>query len=194
MTDYLNNPVASHLEDFADSYEELKKLEKSYGDYYARALVSPFYEGPEFWPEAREIFASFQAQIDALRMELRRPLLWFTENELKEMTRRASEFPAEPRKPYKKPEEPPSLWAAPPAIRCPPRVALLPVAAGAGLAEEPQTVTVDNRTTITLDTLIDQLVKLRRRLGGDAPVWHVEFGGITETHGADEWEGGVVIK
>jgi hypothetical protein len=60
--------------------------------------------------------------------------------------------------------------------------------------EAPETVTVDGRTTITLDALIKQLEALRETLGGDAPVWHVEFGGITETQGAEEWEGGVAIE
>jgi hypothetical protein len=60
--------------------------------------------------------------------------------------------------------------------------------------EVPETVTVEGRTTITLDALIRQLEALRETLGGDAPVWHVEFGGITETGGAEEWEGGVVIE
>ena len=55
-------------------------------------------------------------------------------------------------------------------------------------------VTSSGRTTITLGALIKQLEELQKTLGKNAPVWHVEFGGITGTRGAEEWEGGVVIE
>ncbi len=172
--DYLNNPVASDLEEFADTFEELKNLEASYQKYYASALVAPFYEGAHFWPEARAVFASYQKQIDALRLRLRMPLLWFTEEEMKQMTTGLSKFPEEPREPYKMPTQPEEEEEEE--------------------EEVPDTVTVGGRTTITLDALIKQLQALRDTLGGAAPVWHVEFGGVTETGGAEEWEGGVVIE
>ncbi len=60
--------------------------------------------------------------------------------------------------------------------------------------EVTETVTVEGRTTITLGALIKQLQELQETLGKNAPVWHVEFGGITGTGGAEEWEGGVVIE
>ena len=179
--DYLNNPVASHLEDIGKSFEELKELETSYQEYYARALVSPFYEGPDFWPEARAVFASLQQRIDALRLELGLPILWFTEDEIRDMNKGITGLPDEPRNPYKLPTQPEEEE-------------------GEEEEEEeeedeevPQTVTMRGRTTITLDTLIEQLMTLRHSVGGDAPVWHTEFGGITETRGAEEWKGGVVI-
>jgi len=157
---------------FRKSFQELEKLETSYEEYYASALASPFYEGAHFWPEARAVFASFQQQIDALRMELRMPLLWITEKEMKEMTTGVSEFPEEPREPYKIPTQPEEE----------------------NEEELPDTVTVGGRTTITLDALIKQLETLRESVGGAAPVWHTEFGGITGTKGAEEWKGGVVIE
>jgi hypothetical protein len=162
----------NNLEAYAETFEELEKVETAYEKYYADALVSPFNEGPEFWPEARSVFASFQGQIDALRMELGMPLLWFTEKEMKEMTK----SPDEPRKPYKMPTAPhvPDEEEE--------------------QEEAPETVTVRGRTTITLDALIKQLEALRETLGDDAPVWHVEFGGTKETRGAEQWKGGVVIE
>jgi hypothetical protein len=57
-----------------------------------------------------------------------------------------------------------------------------------------ETVEVDGWTTITLGALIQQLQELQKKLGPNAPVWHVEFGGITRTHGAEEYEGGVAIE
>lgn len=110
-----------------------------------------------------------------------------------------------------------SLWGAPPAIRGPP--ALLAAASGDQVAtgptsglglprlnigvlqeaeeedeEQEQTVTVRRRTTITLGALIQQLEDLQKTLGRNAPVWHVEMGGITATRGAEAWEGGVAIE
>lgn len=55
-------------------------------------------------------------------------------------------------------------------------------------------VTSKGKTTITLGALIDQLNKLKETLGHNAPVWHIEFGGITATNGAEECEGGVAIE
>ncbi len=57
-----------------------------------------------------------------------------------------------------------------------------------------ETVEVDGWTTITLGALIQQLQELQKKLGPNAPVWHVEFGGITATGGAEEYEGGVAIE
>jgi hypothetical protein len=57
-----------------------------------------------------------------------------------------------------------------------------------------ETVEVDGWTTITLGALIQQLLELQKKLGPNAPVWHVEFGGITRTGGAEEYEGGVAIE
>lgn len=57
-----------------------------------------------------------------------------------------------------------------------------------------ETVEVDGWTTITLGALIQQLKELQKKLGPNAPVWHVEFGGITATGGAEEYEGGVAIE
>ena len=50
------------------------------------------------------------------------------------------------------------------------------------------------KKTITLAELIQQLQALQKKVGPDVPVWHVEFGGITEISGAEEWEDGVVIE
>lgn len=102
-----------------------------------------------------------------------------------------------------------SLWSAPPALRGPP--ALLRAASGDQVAtgltsglgaapaeeeeeEQEETVKSHGRTTITLGALIKQLQDLQKTLGKNAPVWHVEFGGITDTRGAEEWEGGVAIE
>ncbi len=60
--------------------------------------------------------------------------------------------------------------------------------------EMKDTVEVNGRTTITLGELIRQLQELQKKLGPNAPVWHVEFGGITATGGAEEEDGGVVIE
>jgi hypothetical protein len=60
--------------------------------------------------------------------------------------------------------------------------------------EMKDTVEVNGRTTITLGELIRQLQELQKKLGPNAPVWHVEFGGITATGGVEEWEGGVAIE
>lgn len=60
--------------------------------------------------------------------------------------------------------------------------------------EQLKSVEAHGRTTITLGALIEQLQELQKTLGFNAPVWHVEFGGITETGGAQEWKGGVVIE
>ncbi len=57
-----------------------------------------------------------------------------------------------------------------------------------------ETVEVDGWTTITLGALLQQLQELQKKLGPNAPVWHVEFGGITRTGGAEEYEGGVAIE
>jgi hypothetical protein len=57
-----------------------------------------------------------------------------------------------------------------------------------------ETVEVDGWTTITLGALIQQLLELQKKLGPNAPVWHVEFGGITATGGAEEYEDGVAIE
>jgi hypothetical protein len=57
-----------------------------------------------------------------------------------------------------------------------------------------ETVEVDGETTITLGALIRQLLELQKKLGPNAPVWHVEFGGITATGGAEEYEDGVAIE
>lgn len=60
--------------------------------------------------------------------------------------------------------------------------------------EQMKTVTAHSRTTITLGALITQLQELEKTLGKNAPVWHVEMGGITKTGGAEAWKGGVVIE
>jgi hypothetical protein len=57
-----------------------------------------------------------------------------------------------------------------------------------------ETVEVDGWTTITLGALIQQLLDLQKKLGPNAPVWHVEFGGITRTGGAEQYEDGVAIE
>ncbi len=62
------------------------------------------------------------------------------------------------------------------------------------MPEIKETVTVEGRTTITLAAFIKQLQELQKKLGPNAPVWHIEFGGITETGGAEEWKGGVAIE
>lgn len=90
-----------------------------------------------------------------------------------------------------------SLWSAPPAIRGPPALlraasgdqvatgltsglGAVPAharAAGAGPAPEPapepsaKRVTVEGRTTLTVDGLIAELQALRDKVGGAAPVW-----------------------
>lgn len=60
--------------------------------------------------------------------------------------------------------------------------------------KQEETVKANGRTTITLGALIQQLQELQKTLGKNAPVWHVEFGGITQTNGAEEWQGGAVIE
>jgi hypothetical protein len=62
------------------------------------------------------------------------------------------------------------------------------------ITEIKDTVEVDGWTTITLGALIQQLLELQKKLGPNAPVWHVEFGGITATGGAEEYEDGVAIE
>jgi hypothetical protein len=62
------------------------------------------------------------------------------------------------------------------------------------IPEFQETVEVDGWTTITLGALIQQLLELQKKLGPNAPVWHVEFGGITATGGAEEYEDGVAIE
>ena len=62
------------------------------------------------------------------------------------------------------------------------------------IPEFQETVEVDGWTTITLGALIQQLLDLQKKLGPNAPVWHVEFGGITRTGGAEQYEDGVAIE
>lgn len=90
-----------------------------------------------------------------------------------------------------------SPWATRrPAMPQPPKVALLPPYEVEEESDEEQeeTVTVGRRTTITLGAFIKQLQELEKTLGYNAPVWHVEMGGITATRGAEEWEDGVAIE
>jgi hypothetical protein len=55
-------------------------------------------------------------------------------------------------------------------------------------------VVVEGRRTLTLGALIKRLQALKRLLGNNAPVWHVEFGGLTPTLHVEESHGGIVIS
>ncbi len=173
--------------DLAQLEKELAVLEKAFS---GRPIAS------DFLP----VKANLQIQIDQKLTELGRPTRYYLAWELEKILGSDNTWPTEPREPL---SDSARLFSAPPAIRTPPRVQLLAAASGdqvatgltsgLGLVPKPDTVEINGSTTLTLDTLIRKLSAFRSRLGGDAPVWHVEFGGVTEICKVEEWEGGVCI-
>jgi hypothetical protein len=112
--------------------------------------------------------AQKQLLIDKVRRSQKEPQRWYTRAELKEMDE--EEQPTTPRTPYDLTEE----W-----VEVPPKKT---------------TVKVDGTETMTLDALIARLQELREEYDGDTPVWHVEFGGITELLNVSEDEEGIVLS
>jgi hypothetical protein len=135
--------------------------------------------------------ANLQIQMDKKLVELGRATRYYMPWELEQITRSDNVWPTEPRELL---SDRARLFSAPPAIRAPPKAVpevIRPVPLLA--SPKPETVEVKGGTTLTLDALIYKLSVLRSRLGGTAPVWHVEFGGVTAIDTVEEWEGGVCI-
>ena len=112
-----------------------------------------------------------QIVIDEERAKLDLSLRWYTKSELAKYD--GDELPEHPREPLTIPDDD----------------------ADAVWAEEANYVRVGGgKITIKLDAFIQKLQALREHLGGNAPVWHVEFGGLTETTDVEENDGGVCIS
>ncbi len=155
-----------------DPYEledDLAQLEKELAD-----LEKAFSKRPitsEFLP----VKANLQIQIDQKLTELGRPTRYYLARELEKILGSDNTWPTEPREPL----------SAPSTMRTPPKLARpLP---------QSDTVEVKGSTTLTLDALIRKLSTLRDELGGNAPVWRIEAGGISEISMVEKWEGGVCI-
>ncbi len=122
--------------------------------------------------------AKKQILIDTARREKKYSLRWFTSEELDAMGDDADTWPTEPRK---------SLIqvAAEEPSRVEERKAM----------EELADVVEWNRyTTLTLDSLIAMLQKMREKHGGKMPVMGVEFGGFSALSGVEEDSGCLVIE
>jgi len=164
--------------DLAQLEKELAHLEKAFS---GRPIT------PDFLP----VKANLQIQIDQKLTDLGRPTRYYLAWELEKILGSDNTWPTEPREPL---TDSARLFSAPPAIRAPPKAVpevIRPVPLLA--SPKPETVEVKGGTTLTLDALIYKLSVLRSRLGGTAPVWHVEFGGVTAIDTVEEWEGGVCI-
>ena len=97
-----------------------------------------------------------QIMIDEKRSWEYQPLRWFTRAELSEMDHFEDSKPTVSRQPVALSDN----WE---------------------WAEKPKRVmTSSGTTTMTLDFLIERLQELREEHGGDAPVFHVEYGGLTD--------------
>lgn len=113
--------------------------------------------------------AQKQVAIDDLRSDLDLSLRWYTKDELNAFCE-DEPLLEHPREPLEIPQEDESVWV-----------------------EKTKFIKARGRTTMTLDSVIEALQSLRKKLGGDVPVWHIESGGIEGTTCAEEWEGDVVI-
>ena len=115
-----------------------------------------------------------QIAIDEERAKLNLSLRWYTKSELKKYdSYEIDELPEQPREPLAIPDDDTdTVWA-----------------------EEDNYVRVGGgKITIKLDAFIQKLQALREHMGGNAPVWHVEFGGLTETTDVQENDGSVCIS
>jgi hypothetical protein len=100
----------------------------------------------------REI-AKKQILIDQRRRDERLPLRWFTSAELKDVEDDSDAWPSEPRQPLALAEE---------------------------FAELPTLVKYQGETTMTLDTLLAELLELRKTHSGQTPVTYVMQDGYYE--------------
>ncbi len=122
--------------------------------------------------------AKKQIIIDQLRREMKRSLRWFTSEELDQLGDDAETWPTEPRK---------SLVA-------------LAAEEPSKLEEEKamgklvETVEWRSYTTLTLDSVIAMLEKMREKYPGKTPVMGVEFGGFSALGGVQEDRGCIVIE
>jgi hypothetical protein len=122
--------------------------------------------------------AKKQILIDQLRLEKKWPTRWFTEAELDQLSGDADCWPTEPRK---------SLAQV--AAEEPSRVE-----EEKAIEKLVETVEWDGYTTLTLDSVIAMLEKMREKYGGKTPVMGVEFGGFSSLSGVQEDDGCIVIE
>jgi hypothetical protein len=162
------------------SSPRLSKLEASY-----KAAKSP------------SVQADLQVQIDKKLTELGKTTRFYTPSELESILASSAAWPTEPRETLAERARIASLPPPPAPVVSVPRPTPAPAAPKPRVVlrgADPDFVEVDGRGTLTLDALIRELSALRDRLGGDAPAWHVEFGGVTGIYSITEWEGGACIE
>jgi hypothetical protein len=207
VNDYLNNLVDPSLEAHADSMDRIQELEVVY--------EGMILEAKENWPPSCEVISEIRRKevlIDSERSKLGLPLRFHTTQQLRiilddenndyyfggETTLQRHYLPSSAaerlRFRFDKPHE---MSMDPGSDELNVVESLWPTPASATQEEEEEeqeeTVKSGGRTTITLGALIKQLQELQESVGKNAPVWHIEMGGITATKGAEEWKKGVVI-
>jgi hypothetical protein len=122
--------------------------------------------------------AKKQILIDQLRRDKKWATRWFTSEELDQLGDDADIWPTEPRKPLslstgKEPSE---------------------VDDAAEMDKLVDVVEWNGYTTLTLDSVIAMLEKMREKYGGKMPVMGVEFGGFSALGGVQEDSGCLVIE
>jgi hypothetical protein len=127
----------------------------------------------------RKDLAKKQILIDMRRDEEDLPLRWFTLGDLVMMGEDADDWPTEPREPL-----------ALAAIQEPPKKETDKEA----MEKLADVVEWNRYTTLTLDSLIAMLQKMREKHGGKMPVMGVEFGGFSALSGVEEDRGCLVIE
>ena len=118
-------------------------------------------------PKGQLELAHKQVFIDQARRSEKQPQRWYTKEELKSINQ--EELPDTMRAPFDLTEE----W-----VEIPPKKT---------------TVMAEGMETMTLDALIARLQELREEYDGDTPVWHVEFGGLTELYEVSTDKVGIVL-
>jgi hypothetical protein len=120
--------------------------------------------------------AKKQVMIDQLRLGKKWQTRWFSSAELDQLGDDPDNWPAEPRKPLPTVKEAPKEDEEDSIEK---------------LVEE---VEWNGYTTLSLDSVIAMLEKMRERYGGKTAVMGVEFGGFSALSGVQEDSGCIVIE